>query len=195
MIPAMFVLFGRKINLEQQMDLWGKPAANYDPELPPDASWNVDEYEITLNGGRDPETFERAAQNLFRYQFYPAEVLTHASDFARAGRPLRTGDRIIQRIHILPGLLDVITLNQVVSVVYEAGRRGFTYRTTTRHLEMGEWSATVVRKRTGETHLLVHAISKPGRRLPRPLHRWARALQKRAHQLGLECFQESLREA
>jgi uncharacterized protein (UPF0548 family) len=182
----MFLWFNQPASLPQLLDAWGQPAFNYDPNQPTDASWKVDIYEMPLPEPPDPQGFDRLSERLFRYEFYPPGVLTHASDASLASRPLRTGDRIIQRIRVIPGILDYVSLNVVSAVVYEARRRGFTCRTTARHLEQGEWSAFVIRRKSGEAALLVQSVSKA--RLPFFMRPYARLLQKRAHRLGIAHF-------
>lgn len=176
------------------LETWGQPASNFDPEQPIDPTWHVDQYETPLGPDVDG-LFERAVHRLLRYEFYPPAVMHHTSDFARENRALRFGDRIVQRIHALPGLLDVITMNRVTATFAEPGRVGFTYTTTDYHLEMGEWTATVVRKRAGrefggQVALLMHAISKPGPKMPLWARPFARAVQLRAHRLGMENFKK-----
>jgi uncharacterized protein (UPF0548 family) len=114
------------------------------------------------------------------------------SDFGREGRWARVGDRIVQRLHIVQlgvfAVVDVLTLNEITAVVAEARRKGFTYTTTHCHAEVGEWTAVVEWGETGEVALTMSAISRPGPRMVRWAHGWARQLQLRAHRLGLQTF-------
>ena len=194
MITPMLEWFPKPNPLEKYLDTFGQPPNNFDPEQPVDHTWHVDQHEVILGPDKD-ELFDRAVHLLLHYQLYPPSVLHHTSDFARENRHLRFGDRIIQRIHAIPGLLDAVTMNRITSTLAEPNRIGFTYTTTEHHLEMGEWTATVIRKRDGQVALLMHAISKPGPKMPGWAMPFARAMQLRAHRLGMENFQHLLHES
>lgn len=187
----MLEWFPRPRPLEKDLDAIGHPPINFDPEQPIDNTWHVDQRELFL-GLDESGLFRRAVDLLLHYHFYPPSVLHHASDFARENRALRFGDRIVQRIHVIPGLLDVVTMNRVTATLAEPHRIGFTYTTTEHHLETGEWSATVVRKRNGQVALFMLAISKPAVPMPLWARPFARALQLRAHRLGFQHFKQLL---
>ncbi|GAB4578596.1 MAG: hypothetical protein Fur0022_13320 [Anaerolineales bacterium] len=190
----MLEWFPQPTDLTKYLDQFGHPPNNFDPEQPIDNSWHVDQHEIPLGLDRDG-LFERAVNLLLRYQFYPPSVLRHTSDFARENRNLRFSDRIVQRIHAIPFLLDVITMNRITATFAEPNRIGFTYTTTEHHLEMGEWTATILRKRDGQVALVMHALSKPGPKMPWWARPFSRAVQIRAHRLGLAHFQHLLHES
>lgn len=187
----MFDWFPKPSPFEAYLDQLGQPPNNFDPEQPIDHTWHVDQHEISLGSGTGPDAgglFERAVDLLLHYQFYPPSVMRHASDFSRENRHLRYGDRVVQRIHVIPGLLDVITMNRVTATLAEPNRIGFTYTTTEYQFEMGEWTATVIRKRDGQVSLVMYAVSKAGPKMPWWARPFARALQLRAHRLGMENF-------
>jgi len=187
MITPMLEWFPKPQDLGKYLDQLGQPENNFDPEQPIDNTWHVDQHEMPLGLDQDG-LFDRAVQHLLRYQFYPPSVLHHASDFSRDNRILRFGDRIVQRIHAIPGLLDVITMNRITATFAEPNRIGFTYTTTEHHLEMGEWTATVLRKRDKQVVFVMHALSKPEPKMPLWAKPFSRALQIRAHRLGMEYF-------
>jgi uncharacterized protein (UPF0548 family) len=83
-------------------------------------------------------------------------------------------------------------MNEVTAVVDEPRRRGFTYTTTQCHAEMGEWTAVVEWRETGDVTLTMRAVSKPGPRLPGFAHGLARRLQLRAHRRGLAAFRQAV---
>lgn len=172
--------------------LWREAPLTYQTGQALDMTWNVDDYSVTLGTDSAPHLFDRAANALMRYHFYPADVMRAISDFQLERRWLRPGDRIVQRLHIfrlldLP-LLDVVTMNEITSVVNEDRRKGFTCATTECHAEQGEWSAWIDWHTFGEVILTMHAVSRPGPRLPIWTHGLARHLQLRAHQRGLANF-------
>ncbi len=200
MIRFMLEWFPKSPPLETYLDKLGQPGNNFNPEQPIDNTWHVDQHEIPLGFDQKPgpdqdDLFERAVHLLLRYQFYPTSVLHHTSDFARENRNLRFGDRIVQRIHAIPFLLDVITMNRITATFAEPNRIGFTYTTTEHHLEMGEWTATVLRKRDGQVALVMYAVSKPGPKMPLWAMPFSRAVQIRAHRLGMANFQHLLHES
>ena len=194
MIRHMLQWFPKPQDLGKYLDQIGQPENNFDPEQPIDNTWHVDQHEMPLGADKDG-LFDRAVQHLLRYRFYPPSVLHHTSDFAREDRILRYGDRIVQQIHILPGLLDVLTMNRITATLAEPNRIGFTYTTTEHHLEMGEWTATVIRKRDGQVVIAMHAVSKSGPKMPWWARPFARALQLRAHRLGVDHFKNLLHES
>ncbi len=185
----MFEWFFKKRSLRELLQKWDTRESNYQPDQPIDTSWNVDGYEGILSSKPDDALFERASRALFRNVFFPPEVMTFYADFMAEDRDLRPGDRIIQRIPILPPVLSLIAMNRVQNVFLEPDRRGYTYFSSIYHLEIGEWTAAVVRKKNGPIALMVHTISKTDpRRVPGVLRPVARRLQLRGHRLGLAHF-------
>lgn len=186
--------FPRAHNDSRYLRLWRDAPLTYQAGQPLDSTWQVDKYTARLGADTSSQLFERAANALMRYRFYPASVMRPISDFDLEQRGLRLGDRIVQRLHILRlgdmPLLDVLTMNEVTAVVEEDRRRGFTYTTTACHAEMGEWTALVEWLATGEVRLEMRAVSKPGPRLWGAAHGLARRLQLRAHQHGLAAFRQ-----
>lgn len=191
----MLIWFSKKINLYDILDLWRSEGSNYKPDQPIDNSWYVDGFEVVLGTSDEHTLFDRAVQRLFRYNFYPDSVLKSAASFIRDDRPPEVGDRVVQRIRVIPGILDAVTMNIVQSVWHEPDRRGFTMVTGEPQYEMGEWTASISRKPDGAIALVVRVISKPSNRLPAIAGGFARSLQKRAHRLALESFSSAVRES
>lgn len=194
---ALPVWFGRAKHKDAQyLTAWRDAALTYLPETELDSSWNIDRYEVIL--GRDPSgaLFQRAAQLTLRNQFYPSEVMTSVSDFGLADRLVRAGDRIVQRIRVFQyntmPVLEVLTMNEIIQVIDEPRRAGFTYTTTEAHSEIGEWSPRVEWRDDGEVALIIEVVSRslPGASaLSRKL---TRHLQLRAHALSIESFRTLL---
>ncbi|MDX2136824.1 MAG: DUF1990 domain-containing protein [Chloroflexota bacterium] len=159
--------------------------------------WTRHEYRIPL-GNAGEERFQRAADALLRYQFYPRDVMRHTSDFGIAGRRMKMGDRIVQRIPVITLLgtagADVMTMNEIVEVVDEPRCAGFTYITTQAHSEEGEWSVRVDWADDDALWLMMHAVSRPAPREPRLIHPLMRYMQKRSHRRGIEHFATLLQE-
>lgn len=189
----MLIWFSQKIDLYALLDKWGQEGINYEPGQAVDSSWHVDGFEVTLSSSDQDTLFDRAVQRLFGYRFYPDTVLEAVADFIHDGRPPELGDRIVQRIRVIPGVLDAITMNIVKAVWQEPDRSGFTIVTSKQQYEMGEWTASIARKPDGQISLSVKVISKPSSRLPTIAGGFARGLQKRAHRLALESFASALR--
>ncbi len=157
--------------------------------------WHEDHHVVRLGHDDTGERFRRCADALLRYQFYPRDVMRHTSDFGLAGRRMAVGDRIVQRIPVitlfgLPGV-DVMTMNEIVSVIDEPRRVGFSYVTTQAHSEEGIWSAQVEWRADGELWLSVESRSRPAAREPRLIHPLMRYMQKRSHRRGIETFRAS----
>jgi uncharacterized protein (UPF0548 family) len=183
----MLIWFPKAVDLYKYLRTIGNPPSNFDPEQPIDHTWYVDQHEVGF--GKDEDgLFERAVEKLLKYHFYPPSLLDYASDFQVEHRLLRYGDRIVQQIFVIPNFLEVITMNRVTATISEPNRIGFTYTTTEHHFEMGEWTAVVIRKRDNQVYLAMHAISKPGPKMPPWAKPFARAFQIRAHRLGLAHF-------
>lgn len=171
------------------LDLWrsAKPTYRRGDELN-GLPWKHDRHSNLIAPHATRGQLERAAGLLWCYQFYPPEILEHVSDFSRAGRALREGDLILQRIHVVPGLLDAITLVLVSEVIDEPRRKGFAYVTTQAHFEIGEWWGWVELKPDGALSIHIRSVSRAGPRLPAWQRGFARQLQLRAHRAGIAHF-------
>jgi uncharacterized protein (UPF0548 family) len=191
----MLIWFSKKIDLYAILDQWSSEGSNYEPGHPVDSSWYVDSFEVALGTSDENSLFDRAVQRLYRYKFYPDSVLKAVANFVRDDRPPEVGDHVVQRIRVIPGILDAVTMNIVKSVWHEPDRRGFTMVTGEQQYEMGEWTASISRKPDGEITLTVRVVSKPSNRLPAIAGGFARGLQKRAHRLALESFSRAVRES
>jgi hypothetical protein len=194
---AKFVLFGiGQGNDARYLDLWRNAPLTYTPGQPIDATWHIDHHEDVIAPDCTPELFERAGDLLLRYQFYPPSLMHHVSDFSRENRHMRPGDRIVQRIHGFPvfgfPLVDGITMNEVIKVIDEPRRKGFTYVTTAAHVELGEWSAQVEWRDDGALVLTIDATARLAYHMPRIMIPHARKRQLRAHDLGMEAFKNAV---
>ena len=190
---AISVWFGRGRRRDAQfLQKWRSAPLTYSPEQDLDENWFVDRYETIL--GVDPTgvLFQRAANLTLNNQFYPPAVMTSVSDFNLVGRPVQTGDRIVQRIPViryrgLP-ILEVLTMNEITQVVDEPRQAGFTYTTTSAHSEIGEWSPTVAWRENGEVALVINVISRTRPGASRFARRLTRRMQLRAHKLSIQTF-------
>jgi uncharacterized protein (UPF0548 family) len=146
--------------------------------------WEHDRHEHPITAVADKALFDRAADRVMRYDFYPPAVMHHVSDASLEDRWLREGDLIVQRIHGLNGLLDGVTATRVSEIIAEPRRAGFAYVTTEAHFEIGEWWCWVEWKPARELTVNILAFSRPGPRLPVWAHGNARRAQLRAHHAG-----------
>jgi uncharacterized protein (UPF0548 family) len=153
-----------------------------------DLTWHIDDYQECIGSDETGRLLTRAADLLWRYRFYPDSVLTSVSHFSSANRPMRVGDRLVQRIH-LP-VFDVITMNEISCILDEPRCKGFAYATTAAHAELGEWQAQVNWRKDNSVWLIIHSESKA--LLPWPLRWYARRLQKRAHRAGIAYFKSRI---
>lgn len=189
----MLVWFKQKIDLAEMLEKWRGEQSNYDPDKPKDKSWYVDEFSVLLGKARDDRVFERASIRLMRYRFYPTSVLQASAAFIRERRAPRIGEHIVQRVKVIPGLVDAVTMNIVTDVCDEPDRCGFKIVTSNQQYEKGEWSAYITRDSSGAVILNVRVVSKPATPLPFVSSSFARALQRRAHRLALNSFSEAIR--
>ena len=156
----MYAWFSRRIDLDAVLDDWRTTGSNFDPEQPIDGNWHVDGNDVELGPAGDDALFDAAVCALFRYAIYPHALMQVSADFLQEGRPPHPGDRILQRIHLIPGLLDVLTMNIVSSVWHEQNRRGFTLRATQKRATNG---TIVVCDRAGRARPKALVISYTGR--------------------------------
>lgn len=186
---------GRK-NDDHLLDEWHSAPLTYKPGQTLDSSWHTDHHEEIITPSATPEQFARARDLLLRYQFYPLSLMHHVSDFSRANRLMRPGDRIVQRIHgfriLSVPAVDCITMNEVTDVIDEPRRAGFTYITTAAHVEMGEWSARIDWKLDGALILTIDATSRLAYHMSQAFAARSRKLQLRAHHQGIESFKQAV---
>ncbi len=179
------------------LDLWRNTPLSFTSGQTNGFGWHTDRHDVFLLNDPNGRIFQKAANLLLRYQFYPDTMLSHYGDFDLGnGRPMQVGDRIVQRIHLarLFGrpLLDVIGLTEVTQVIVEPRRRGFAYATAVPHVEQGQWSVQVLWNDNGDLTLTLNAISRPAPQEPTRNHSIMRFLQKKAHQAGIAHFKKLL---
>jgi uncharacterized protein (UPF0548 family) len=185
-----FVLRGIGKPDEPYLDAWRAAPLTYQRGQAVDASWHADHYEYVIGAGSShANLFERAADLLLRYQFYPPTIMAHVSDFGREGRRMRARDRIVQRIRSQRIPIEGLTMNAVTAVIDEPDRAGFSYVTTQVHAEMGEWSA-LIEKHADGVKLTIDAFSRTRPDFPSFLRGYARHAQKRAHNQGIAYFSQ-----
>ena len=174
------------------LDLWNNAPLNYVPGQSIDENWHTDHYVQQLGNDVTGKLYRTASKLLMQYQFYPEDVLTHVSDFDVFERPIQVGDRIVQRVHVFQLLgkpiLDVITMTEVVQVIDEPRRCGFTYATVDKHVEQGEWTAVLEWQQNGDVIFTMDAVSRPVPHEPARNYNIMRLLQVHAHQRGMEHF-------
>lgn len=174
------------------LTLWKDQPLAYTTGQELGADWYKDSYEEVIGVDTNGALFERAGDRLLRYNFYPATVMAYVSPFSLENRLMKQGDRLIQRVHVFrigdQPIIDVVTMNEITSVVDEPRKKGFTYITTASHSEQGEWSAMVEWREDNTLVLKVTAISRLDPKEPPLIRPFVRFLQKRAHHLGIANF-------
>jgi uncharacterized protein (UPF0548 family) len=179
------------------LDLWSDAPLSYSPGQANGPGWLVDRGEITIGRDDTGELFEKAADRLMRYRFYPPHILSPLGDFD-LGEPrwAQVGDRIVQRIHLIRpfglNILDVIGMVEVNQTIAEPRRYGFSYVTVATHVEVGQWSTEITWRDNGDVALNMTSVTRPASREPGRNHSLMRWLQKRAHRHGLINFKQSL---
>lgn len=158
---------------------------------PANVRWKEDHHRHRIGYDATGDLLRAARDLLFRYEFYPPDVMVHAADYHRQQRPMRPGDRIVQRIYPIPALrfLSVLTMTEVSAVEASPTHARFVYVTTTAHREIGWWAAGVEwDPATGELVATIDAVSRTGPGVPFFLKPYTRWLQLRAHRRGLDHF-------
>ena len=185
-------ILGSPAGDERYLDLWRDVPVNHWVGASLGRGEHRDQYEQVIAIDATGEVFRRAADRLMRYQFYPPDIMTAVTDASVAGRWLRVSDRLLQRVRVLrvfgQPVVELLTVNEVVSVVDEPRRKGFTYVTTCGHSEQGEWSAEVTWRADDAVVLHVRARSRSTWRLPWPLSAIVRRFQLHAHRRGIQAF-------
>ncbi len=180
------------------LDEWHHIPVNYFPKKTDTTEWHHDFHEVVIGHDEDGRLFQHAADQLMRYHFYPLDLVEHVSTFSLDERWAEVGDRIVQRIHLLGkgkngrSLLDVISMTEISETVTESNRCGFTYITVATHVEQGEWGVYIERRPNNDLVLTLRATSRPIPQEPQRNYPFMRALQKRAHQLGIRQFQATV---
>lgn len=176
---------------------WRSSPVTYQPGQETGPEWFADRYEIDLGYDTSGKLFERASRLVLNNRFYPPEVMANTSDFGQEKRPVRPGDRVLQRIRIFQmrsaPVLEVLTMNEITEVIQEPRRAGFTYTTTTAHSELGEWAPTVEWREDGRVVLVIDVVSRARPGASKWARRFGRGLQLRAHKLSIENFLAQVR--
>jgi hypothetical protein len=174
------------------LDQWQDAPLSFTPGHVTDSNWYTDSYEKIIIPEAGPPLFQQAADLLFCYQLYSDQVLSFTSDFDQEQRPLRAGDRIVQRAHILHlfgrSILDIITMIEVTGLINEPRRAGISCVTTALHLVQGCWQIMLNWPETGELVVTMKGLSRPSPTEPARHHRFIRSFQRKMQQHGLNHF-------
>ena len=162
-----------------------------EPNQPIDNTWYVDSSKTFL-GFDQNNLFDTAVAQLMQYQIYPPLLMTIYGEFKIEGRFFRVGENILQQIHLIPKLLDCITVSRITSFLLESNRKGFTFVTTQKHLLSGEKTVVIVRHKDGSVYIMTQSISKFNTDIPAILHPIARLYQKWIQRTGIKYFKTLL---
>jgi len=179
------------------LDLWHDVPVSYTSGQTISSDWHTDHYELAIGRDSSGSLFQKAADQLMRYRFYPPHVLTPLGDFdLDEPRWVQVGDRIVHRVHLIKifdfNILDLIAMVEVSQTTSQERCYGFTYVTVATHFEQGEWSAHVVWEENDDVVIAVDAVSRPNPQEPGRNHQLMRSRQKRAHQKGLAHFKQTV---
>jgi uncharacterized protein (UPF0548 family) len=101
---------------------------------------------------------------LFDYQLFPEPILIGYGDWKQQGRPMKTGDTIVQQAHLPPlkrGSVKIIFGVRISEIIREPVRIGFSYETLEGHVECGI-STFLLEQADGKIVFSIHTFSKPG---------------------------------
>jgi uncharacterized protein (UPF0548 family) len=174
------------------LDEWQDAPLSFTPGQATDSDWQTDSYEKIILPQANGRFFQKAADQLLRFHFYPKQILCFTGDFTLEQRRVRPGDRIVQRIHLFKlfnwPILDAIAITEITDVVDEPRRAGFSYVTVFPHVAQGQWQAAVIWDESGALRLTVDSILRPDPVEPASNHSLIRYHQRQAHQQGLSHF-------
>lgn len=191
----MFVWFSKSLSLPEVFEKWRDASANYEPNQPVDPGWFVHGTEMALELSGAKDAFEAAVRQLFSLRFLPGKPSPIIADFTLNHRLPAPGDRIVQRLPVVPYFLDAVVMYIVTSVWHETDRRGLTAVTSEHHAGMGEWTVSLSRKREGAITFMMQSLFKPDERLPAPAKGLARSAQVRFHSLSERGMLTAFRDA
>lgn len=114
--------------------------------------------EVTAVVGRGDDVWQRAASDVLRWRVKTASGF----DVDTMG-PVSPGDRVVVRARMLG--FTVVEPVEVVAVVQEPDRSGFSYRTMPGHPVDGE-EAFIVHRRGDDVHLTIRSLTRAAPRQP-----------------------------
>lgn len=127
-----------------------------DPWLPSGRGYRRSEVTVLLGSG--DTLWQRAAYGVLRWT-----VKTASGFVVDATGPVSPGARVVVTAH--PFGLAVVEPVEVVSVVQEAARTGYSYRTLPGHPLDGE-EAFIVHRRGDEVHLTIRSLTRAASQQP-----------------------------
>ncbi|MGA7204033.1 MAG: DUF1990 family protein [Specibacter sp.] len=130
------------------------------PELPawPPSDGDYRRSEVTAVVGRCDALWERAAGDILRWK-----VKTASGFSVDSTAPMSAGDRVLVTVRALG--MTVVEPVEVVSVVREPDRVGFSYRTLPGHPVSGE-EAFVVHRHSGQVILTIRSLTRAAPQQP-----------------------------
>lgn len=179
------------------LDIWNDTPRTYLSSQANDSRWQTDHYEALLSANCDQEQFQKAADLLMGYRFYPPSILTALGDFNLADeRWLTVGDRIVQRIHVIrllgKPILDLLSMAEVSQAITEPRHCGFTCVTVAPNVVQGEWSACITWRENSDLVLKVDTQFRPSPQEPAYNRALMGHLMQKAHRSGVTHFKQLL---
>lgn len=149
----------------------------------------VDERRKMLSKAQDAKAFAAVADRMLDGRYYPPDAIDFFGLWMDEDRPIRVGDRILQRARLLP--FAAWPVLWAMTEVFTAERTNSTctlgYVTTRRHFGRGEWRAKLTQTPEG-LELEVNSTSGPYSWLFWLAMPIARTLQLRAWRRAFEEF-------
>lgn len=149
-------------------------------------AWD-DDKEFDLGADLDGQRFEAIRERMMNGRYYPPNVILFDGRFRREGRPMRAGDRVVQKAFLLPFVRWPWLWSAVEIFVAEASESEchIGYVTTARHFGRGIWQARL-RREEGRLRLQVWSTAGPQHWLFWAFLPVARGIQKRAWRAAVE---------
>ena len=179
----------QKDNHLQVLSKYSNNCTFFNPDIPIDDTWNVDNYECVITEVPDEPLFTKATEVIMRYQFYPDERIAVYGDFVHENKKAQPGNVILEKLMLITDWVAVYNLMVITSFIIEPSRMGITVFSTNLSFYDGEFTAVLTRNTTGKVSFFFHRISKLNKQLPAVLHPYIRTWQRSTDQKMLEKLQ------
>ncbi len=154
-------LTDQKKNFERHLnDLRPKSVMEYDKNR---LTKNISIIEI--------ETDRIDFQTLFDYEIFPANIMTHLTEWKSKNREMTVGDIIVQQVYIPPTRIfsqKIVFGVRISEIIDEPTKKGFSYETLDGHVEKGI-STFTLEQTNKKTVFKILTYSEPGNILTRLL--------------------------
>ncbi len=108
----------------------------------------------------------------FDYQIFPENILTSLPEWKMENRKMKSGDTIVQQVHIPPSKLfsqKLIFGVRIKEIITLENKKGYSYETLEGHVEKGISTFTIEKLENNKIIFKIHTLSIPGNTLSKLL--------------------------